>query len=30
MKLMVCPICKSYKNSNFRCEYELEIHEDKK
>ena len=30
MKLMVCPICKSNKNSNFRCEYKLEIHEDKK
>ena len=30
MKFMVCPICKSNKNSNFRCEYKLEIHEDKK
>ena len=28
--VMVCPICKSNKNSNFRCEYKLEIHEDKK
>ena len=30
MNFMVCPICKSNKNSNFRCEYKLEIHEDKK
>ena len=27
---MKCPICKTSDNSNFRCEYKFEIHEDKK
>ena len=27
---MICPICKSNKKSNYRCEYKFEIREDKK